>query len=219
MRHEAIGPLLARLDAVLDAHGLATRGAVAEGRRTIVPVGHAGSSIWPHFRRWRANDPQGGGSDPLDGWSRAVLVPVAEAFGAEAVFPSDRPYRPFQRWAMAAEGLRPSPLGLLIHPDYGLWHAYRGALAFDGVYDIPAPGARAHPCASCAAKPCLSACPVSAFDGHDFHAGTCRGYLASSSGSGCLGQGCAARLACPVGREFAYVEEQQRFHMAAFASD
>ena len=31
---------------------------------------------------------------------------------------------------MRAEAVAPSPLGILIHPDYGLWHAYRGALAF-----------------------------------------------------------------------------------------
>ncbi len=31
---------------------------------------------------------------------------------------------------MAAEGLKPSPLGLLMHPEYGLWHGYRGAILF-----------------------------------------------------------------------------------------
>ena len=29
---------------------------------------------------------------------------------------------------MRAEGLKPSPLGVLVHPDFGLWHGYRGAI-------------------------------------------------------------------------------------------
>ena len=32
---------------------------------------------------------------------------------------------------MRAEGLKPSPIGILMHPQFGLWHAYRGALLFD----------------------------------------------------------------------------------------
>ena len=78
-------------------------------------------------------------ANPLDTWSREVIGEVAEEFGARAVSPSDRPYLPFQQWAMRAEGLRPSPLGILMHPEYGLWHAYRGALLFDVEIPIQAP--------------------------------------------------------------------------------
>ena len=42
-----------------------------------------------------------------------------------------RPWLPFQQWARKAEPVHVSPLGVLIHPDYGLWHSYRGALCFD----------------------------------------------------------------------------------------
>ena len=50
--------------------------------------------------------------------------------GGTAWFPSEKPWQPFQQWAMRAEGLKASPLGVLIHPDYGLWHGYRGAIGF-----------------------------------------------------------------------------------------
>src|SRR4030095_137820 len=49
------------------------------------------------------------------------------------------------RWAMRAEAVAPSPLGILIHPDYGLWHAYRGALAFAERLALPPRGARPLP--------------------------------------------------------------------------
>ena len=61
----------------------------------------------------------------------AAIDPLARSVGAMALYPFDGPpYRPFQRWAMRAEPVAPSPLGLFIHPEYGLWHAYRAALVF-----------------------------------------------------------------------------------------
>jgi hypothetical protein len=157
-------------------------------------------------------------TNPLDRWSREVIEAAAAEFGARAAFPSDRPYLPFQRWAAEAEGLKASPLGILIHPEYGLWHAYRGALLFDRALDLPPPVPRPHPCDDCRAKPCLSACPVGAFDGESYDVATCRSHVNSGRGSACLSGGCLARHACPVGRAYAYGEPQQRFHMTAFAA-
>lgn len=97
--------------------------------RTVVLVGSIGGSLWPAFR---ASPEYGDGlPDALDRWSRRVLTAVAEALEAEMVFPfGGPPHYPFQRWAERAEPVAPSPLGLLIHPEHGLWHAYRGALLF-----------------------------------------------------------------------------------------
>ena len=93
-----------------------------------------------------------------------MLDDVARRFDATALYPSDGPpYLPFQRWAMKAEPVRSSPLGILIHPDYGLWHGYRGALAFAGALPLPPRDERASPCDDCADRPCLSTCPVAAF--------------------------------------------------------
>ena len=51
--------------------------------------------------------------------------------GAVPLYPfGGPPLLPFQRWAARAEPISPSPLGLFIHPRFGLWHSYRGALAF-----------------------------------------------------------------------------------------
>jgi hypothetical protein len=221
-------PILDQIAAALGPYGMVPRGGFvfdknnhaprkSEGARpqSVVLVGHFGSSIWPQFMRWREAHPSA--QDPLDTWSKEVLNAVAENLGATAVFPSDKPYLPFQQWAMQAEGLRASPLGLLIHPEYGLWQAFRGALLFDRVLDISSGGPRRHPCDDCQDKPCLSACPVNAFriDGYDVV--RCRGHLASGEGDACLTGGCLARRACPVGRESAYCVRQMRFHMDAFA--
>lgn len=182
--------------------------------KSAVMIGHFGSTIWPHFGQWRQS--QSNMADPLDSWSKEILNKVATRVGAFAVFPSDQPYQPFQEWAKRAEGLSASPLGLLIHPQYGLWQAFRGALLFDSALEPSQLSPTIHPCDVCLSKPCLSACPVQAFDGIGFAVDRCRDHL-WTDGFECMDRGCKARLACPVGREHVYVSDQQRFHMAAFA--
>lgn len=217
--------------AALEPHGLFLRGAVnfeegeaapelSDGRpaASVVLVGNIGSSVWPAFSSWREARPDRGGGDPLDTWSKEVIRTVAASAGATAWFPSDPPWQPFQQWAMRAEGLKSSPLGILIHPVYGLWHGYRGALGFaEPVSQQPSPGAP-HPCAHCPDKPCLTACPAGAVLPEAFDVPSCRTHLRSPEGQGgCMRSGCLARAVCPVGAGYRYNDAQLRFHMAALS--
>lgn len=189
--------------------------------RCVVVIGNVGGAMWPRFRA--AEQP---GPDPLDRWTRSVLAPVAASLGAGFVHPSDEPYQPFQRWAQRADDVWQSPIGLLVHPDHGLWHAYRGAFLFPTeLAGLPPVGGRRSPCLDCADRPCLTTCPVEAFTFTDGPAGAerhydvaaCAGHLRSGADPRCLDAGCAARLACPVHPERRYGADQMRFHMAAFA--
>lgn len=186
--------------------------------RTVLLVGNVGPGLW---RVFAAEIGQGGAAHPLDRWTRRVLAPIARAHGGTPLFPFDGPpYLPFQRWAMRAEPVAPSPLGILIHPDYGLWHAYRGALAFPERLLLPPPdprpSRRPSPCESCAERPCLQACPVGAFTGDAYRVAACRAHLDHPDGADCMTLGCRARRACPVGRSHRYLPEQASFHMRAF---
>ena len=218
------------IDEALSAHGLIVRGGFNFGSeeeappgrsgrpaRAVVLVGQAGASAWPHFQAWREGQPQDL-RDPLDTWARDVIGAVAAQFGARAVSPSDRPFVPFQRWAMRAEGLRASPLGILMHPRYGLWHAYRGALLFDTAIDIAAGGEAVHLCDACVAKPCLKSCPIGAHSGTGFDYAACRDHVRSPVGLACMTSGCFDRTACPHGAAYRYPAEMQAFHMAAFVA-
>jgi hypothetical protein len=221
--------MIGKLRAAFGAHGVFVRGGVCfdEGEgpllqdgttaRSVILLGNIGGSIWEPFSRWRQLPENAGCRDPLDDWSKAIVQPIAAAFGATAYFPSDPPWQPFQRWAMQAEGLRASPLGILIHPEYGLWHGYRGALGFaESIEERGAGAVSKHPCDHCAEKPCLTACPVGAVTSSGFDVGGCRSHLRTDAGQvGCMTSGCLARKACPVGTSHRYSPAQLAFHMAA----
>jgi hypothetical protein len=208
-----------QIEAAFAGTGLSVRGGFErspggspDSVQVIVLLGNTGGGMWPCFDADRRDEP-----DPLDAWTKRVAGPVAASIGAQAVYPSDHPYQPFQQWAMAAEPVHPSPLGILIHPTWGLWHAYRAALLFDSpVEGLPPRAAHPSPCASCIDKPCLTACPVSAFDGTRYDVAACGQHLLARAEPHCADAGCRARDACPMAREMRYGEPQIRFHMAAF---
>lgn len=188
---------------------------LSDGRRTetVVIVGNVGGRMWPAFAAGRRDEP-----DPLDAWTRRVLRPIAAGFGAEFVHPSDEPFQPFQQWAQHADDVSPSPIGLLVHPDHGLWHAYRGAFLLPTAVDgLPPVGVAEPPCLTCVGRPCLSTCPVDAFTEAGYDSVGCADHVRSGNEPACLTDGCAARRACPVGVSFHYGPDQMRFHMAAFA--
>jgi hypothetical protein len=127
------------------------------------------------------------------------------------------PHHDFQGWALRAEPVARSPVGLLIHPEWGLWHAYRGALVFRERLPLLGDVERDSPCAGCVSKPCLSTCPVGAFsEERGYDVGACTQYLRGPAGGACVAAGCLARRACPVVPPEPYAAAQQAFHMQAF---
>lgn len=178
---------------------------------SLLLIGNVGGAFWPVFEASGFS-----GKDALDRWTKNVLDPIAEKIGAVAFYPNDKPYQPFLTWAREAEGLQASPLDLLIHPDYGLWHAYRAAFAFGDVIALTACPENTHPCEVCQDKPCLSTCPVGAFSGSAYNAKACSSHVLSEQGTNCARSGCLARQACPIGLRYHYTRRQQRFHMGAF---
>lgn len=185
--------------------------------RTLFLVGNAGSSMWAAFSS--SPEHRDGLPDALDRWSLRVGEHIAGTLGLRVYYPfGGPPHYPFQRWAERATQVHASPLRLQIHPEFGLWHAYRFALG--SVTQLPRmtlPAATASACTGCAGQPCLPACPVHAFgDGYD--ADACVAHLQAYPAGACATQGCAARRACPVGAAYRYRPAHAQFHMRAFAT-
>ena len=220
------------------ASGLAVRGAfhpepgelgavarVAEPG-TVVLLGFTGGDQWRAFQD--STEAQDGLPHPLDRWSQRVIGALASELGAADFYPSGSPSPPlpFQRLARRCEPVHPSPIGLLIHETYGLWHAYRGGLCLPDRITLPSSQSspsqsassprRGSPCERCPDRPCLATCPVHAFDNGSFDLDACVSHVLSAAGTDCRDNGCLARRACPVGPQFHYQPSQARFHMSAF---
>jgi hypothetical protein len=233
-------PLRPALSAALQLQGLHLRGGfcpqaheairLPDGRPAAVLwlAGNVGGSMWAHFQSSPlAHD---GLPHPLDRWSRQIGDALALQFGGAALYPFDGPplqpnYHPFQQWASRCEAVFPSPLMLRLHPQHGLWHAYRFALALPTVdaddraacsQHIDAAQEDENPCLRCVEQPCLHACPVQAYDGQAFAIERCRDHVRHAADQQCLSGGCLARNACPVAPQLRYAPAQARFHMQAF---
>ena len=210
--------------AAAEAAGLSFRGAFHPAAddlpggasvATLVMLGFVGSDNWPAFTA--SPEYRDGKPHPLDRWSYRVISGLAKDLGARAYFPFTAPLMPFIKWAQKAEPVHPSAMGMMIHPEYGLWHAWRGALGFAERFELPSAEKIPSPCDSCVKKPCLSACPVNVFDGSGaYDIAACSSHIRAPEGAACMAQGCAARRACPVGKAHTYTPEQAAFHMRSF---
>lgn len=223
-----VRPSIDALRHAAETAGLVLRGAFHPDPADAVPpladgtpaaalllFGFAGRRCWPVF----AASPEyaDGKADPLDRWSRRVLGGLAEQVDGTALYPfGGPPFLPFIRWARRAEPVHPSPLGVLIHPDWGLWHSYRGALALPQALDLPPPDLRPSPCPTCVGRPCLTACPVGAFTPSGYDVPRCTAHLDRPAGADCRHRGCLARHACPIGAATVPEPAQAAFHIAAF---
>jgi len=184
---------------------------------TIVLVGNAGPDMWRTFTAQIAPEDRQGMSDPLDTWTRHTLTEIARSLGAEPLFPFDGPpFLPFSRWAKRAGPVFTSPVGPLIHPEFGLWHGYRGALAFAEALPLPPREEMKSPCEQCEDKPCLRTCPVGALRDGEYNVGACVDHVSSPAGMDCMMLHCRARRACPIGRRYQYEPDQSMLHMQGF---
>ncbi|ASJ70865.1 4Fe-4S dicluster domain-containing protein [Granulosicoccus antarcticus] len=234
-------PSIHQIRVLASEYGLVLRGGFRTNDSDIIPVhesgrihsgvllfGQTGSTLWDYFAR--SEEYLDGKADPMDRWSARVGRRLAEKSGGTALLPFDGPpWYPFLRWAQRAENIRSSPLGILMHPQHGLWHAYRFAIALpvlvEGFEELEHSSARhvarqhateRHACDSCVARDCLKACPVNAFTEGKYDVVSCASYLRQNEQSDCHRSGCLARAACPEGQDSVYELAHRQFHMLQF---
>lgn len=191
--------------AALPAEITATLGTTA-GFRQLILLGHGGKRLWECVKA-----AGGAGGDPIDDYCTRV---VADWFSAELpgrryriVYPGSAPL-PLQQLGTLAGWHHPTPFMVGIDPEWGSWYAYRAVVLADTHFCPFLTVDRNRPCDSCQTTPCITACPAAAMDGASFALERCIAYRQRDD-SKCK-HTCLARVACPVGSEHRYEDEQMR---------
>ncbi len=180
----------------------------------LILLGHGGRRLWDKLQTFGMKT-----ADPVDHYSLTITRQYIERYLDNAphliLYPLANYPVPLTRLGELAGWSYPSPVGLGINPIYGLWFAYRVAFLVNSGRQLAAssqPQPAAHPCAACAGRPCIAACPASAVqpDPRQFDISSCARYRLQSQ-SACADR-CLARLACPAAPEHRYSLAQIRYH-------
>ncbi|MGB0865048.1 MAG: hypothetical protein ACPGSC_00985 [Granulosicoccaceae bacterium] len=178
---------------------------------TILLLGNGGQGFWQKFRENRP-----AGEHPVDDYSASLserlLQQYFPAVARERLFPSEDCPVALQRLMAQAGWHAPSPLGIGMHPEFGLWSACRAVwwLGAELVADYPVAEPKDH-CLRCVERPCLAACPGDALSAGQMPLlERCADYRLREV-SKCADT-CLARKACPVASEHRYSDEQLHYH-------
>jgi hypothetical protein len=194
--------------------------ALDPGAKSIVVVANGGGELWTALKRHAAATPGWWQREhPLDDFTRAIvndrIAPAARAAGVRCttVFPfmQGKATLNFIELGKAAALAGPSILGVVVHPRFGPWIAFRAALLIDQAIDAPGEAARFDPCPSCTARSCIPACPTGAVafpSGWDIP--RCLAYRIESEPD-CTPR-CHARAACVIGPEHRYPDDELAYH-------
>ena len=198
---------------------------------SLLLVGHAGKEFWKVFSENQAGEAMQK-PDPVDSYSAEITEQVIEKHLPNTLkkklFPAtDCPVN-LMALGHAFNWHSPSPLGMGIHEEYGLWSAYRAVWWLDlelanskPKIGNPSPKTNVTKpnsvrelskiCAQCKTQECVTACPATAIDyNKNPDLGHCADYRlmdVSQCESTCL-----SRMACPYATEHRYTESQMSYH-------
>lgn len=209
---------VARYDAAVK--NVSRAGAIDPVARSIVIVGNGGGAMWHAFKRHIDQHPGWFERDnPLDDFTREVIERDVATTLAEAgrrctiVYPfmNNGPMLNFIELAKAAGLAGPSVLGVVVHPKYGPWIAFRAAILLEEQIASPGEAANFDPCPRCVERSCMPACPVGAISveaGWDIP--KCLTHRVEVEAE-CAPR-CHARAGCVLGPEHRYPDDELAYH-------
>ncbi len=188
--------------------------------RSIVVIGNGGADFWRCYKAHAARNPGWyERNNPLDDFTREVVekeivMPIQTA-GVRCItvypFGSAGPTLNFMQLATLAGLAGPSIIGVVVHPVFGPWIAFRAALLLDREIDRPGNAIGFDPCPTCSARSCINACPAAAVS---FPSGwnipKCLAHRVEAHPD-CADR-CHARVACVLGPDQRYPDDELAYH-------
>lgn len=177
---------------------------------TLLLLGHGGRLFWQQYQQSIPAP-----NDPVDHFSAEISMQALQhyvpAIKHEILFPS--PECPVNLMALGrAMGWHsPSPLGMGINADYGMWSAYRALWWLDTEIEEAVLPVAHDVCSECLTQNCLQACPADALSiGSMPNLQKCADSRLQPD-SHCEAT-CLARMACPIALEHRYTSQQMAYH-------
>lgn len=181
----------------------------------VLLLGHGGKQLWRAMEQANAF----AAADPVDTFSinttRHFIDHYLDAPPSLLLYPTADIVVPLQQLGTLAGWHQPSPLGIGINVEFGLWWAYRTAVFIRA--DLPIIKQtlpELSTCGQCVDKTCVLSCPAKAVDAvKPLNFPACM-ELRLRPQSICAGQ-CVARRACPIAPEHEYTTAQMAHHYAS----
>ncbi len=184
---------------------------IKAGQRLVL-LGHGGKRFWHGLKREGVESLHL--EAPVDFFSQKIAEQlVSDYWGAapiEWLYPGNAVIS-LQQLGKLAGWHHDSPMGLGIHPEYGLWFAYRALFLIEAALPLTVQRQNHSPCESCFVKSCLSSCPAGALNSSEVIDIDCCGEYRLQNDSSCNDR-CLAREACPVAIQSQYDREQISYH-------
>ena len=207
-----------RYDAAVKAEYRAAT--LAPTTKSIIVIGNGGGAFWQAFRRHAEQNPGWTERDnPLDEFTRVVVERDIAAALAQSRIPhtviypfiSGGPTLSFMEAGRAAGLSGPSILGVMVHPIYGPWIAFRAAILVEEPIDAPGEADGFDPCPSCTARTCIAACPANALSfANGWDIPKCLTHRVEVEAD-CAAR-CHARAGCVLGPEHRYPDDELAYH-------
>lgn len=174
----------------------------------LIVIGHLGQKLWKNISVSLTTS-----EHPIDDFSIASVQSLFEthypAQSYEIIYPGDKVIG-LQQLGSQLGWHYPSPFKVGINNEWGSWFAYRAVVLSDSHFAETKPLDSSSPCVDCQQQFCISACPAQALDNNEFEFTKCIDFRKQQA-SACRNQ-CLARLACPVGEQYRYTDEQVFYH-------
>lgn len=173
--------------------------------RQLILIGHGGKVLWDAVKASGISSP-----DPIDDFSIGQVARCLAGHRHAIIYPDHASQHAvgLQALGQLAGWHHASPFMVGINANWGSWYAYR-VVALSAT-DFPTTPRRSGPapCAACRDRVCIAGCPAGALSGPAFDLEKCIAYRRQPA-SRCRDT-CLARVACPVGAEHRYGDEQLR---------